>query len=42
MTRGLTHLVKKYQIVAWYDDHIIVMDANAPLGDYSSKKEIKI
>jgi hypothetical protein len=31
----------KYQVVAIYDDHIVVMDRNAHQGDFSTLKKIK-
>jgi hypothetical protein len=34
--------LKKYQIVAQYDDHIVVMDVDAHFSDFSTKKEIEI
>jgi hypothetical protein len=32
----------KYQVVAIYDDHIVVIDTDAHQGDFNTLKKIKI
>ena len=34
--------LKKYQVVARYDDHMVVMDADAHFRDFSKKQEIEL